>query len=89
MVFGISWDHWLVELIIAAIEFNVQKFVNDVADSLPVAAYEVLWLQVLGALGSELLDISDQFGQRICKVAFEVAEWDEHTKFLRLNANKK
>ena len=76
----------LMKLVVSSIELNVKKFVNYVADCFTVATNQVLRLYSLRTLGTELFKVSDEFGERICQVAFEVFKWYEYAKFLRLNA---
>lgn len=76
----------LMKLVVSSIELNVQKFVNYVADCFTVATNQVLRLYSLRTLGTELFKVSDELGERICQVAFEVFKWYEYAKFLRLNA---
>jgi len=87
-VIVISWENWQLELIVPAVQLNVKQLIDDMANSLSIAHDEVLRLAVLGALGPELFNISDQLRQCVCQVALEVLEWYEYAKFLRLNANK-
>lgn len=47
--------HWLVELVLSAVQLDVEQLVNQVADHFSVPLLQVLWFAVTDCLGPELL----------------------------------
>ncbi len=52
------------------------------ADLLTKALLELLWLEVLYHLSSELLEVIDELAECLDNVAFEVSKVYEYTEFL-------
>lgn len=67
------------ELVVPSVELNVEQLIDDVTYRLAVASNNVLWLEGFGALGSELLEVTDELVESIRLVTFKVFEWYEYS----------
>jgi len=77
-------EHGFVELIVSAVQLNVQQFINDVANCLPVARNEVFRFACFGALCSEFFQVCQKLGQCVSQISLEVSKGYKNAKFFRL-----
>lgn len=78
------WEHGFMELIVSAVQLNVQQFIDDVADCLPVARDEVFRFACFCALRSEFLEVCQKLGQCVSQISLEVSKGYKNAKFFRL-----
>jgi len=75
-----------VELVLAAVELNVEQLVDDVANFFSVAQGQGLGLDITHGLTSELFQVIDELVESLQCVAIVVFEVDKYAHFFCLSA---